>query len=169
MAVIIRTHKLPKNLNVHNVYGEMQRELEKYNKDVLLDFHATTGTWKHQPKFQSDVSVLPDIVSVKVWTDDEIYGYVDKGTRPHIIRPRKPGGRLFFKVGGTPKTQPGQDTAGPGSPGTKLVAASEVHHPGTKARNFTKEIRLHHQKDFYNRIDKAIRKWARESGHSANV
>jgi len=168
MAVIIRTHKLPKNLNVHNVYGEMQRELEKYVKDVKLDFDATVATWDRKPVFQTDVSVLPDIVSVKVWTDDEIYGYVDKGTKSRDIKP-KPGKRLAFWVGGTPKTRPRQDTAGPGSPGTKLIVLPvgvPVHKHAIKARNFTKEIRLHHQKDFYNRIDKAIRKWVRESGHA---
>ena len=167
MAVVLRTHKLPKNLNVHNVYGEMQRELEKYAKDVKLDFDATTATWEHKVKFETDVLVLPDIVSVKVWTEDEIYRYVDKGTKPHVIKPKnKP--RLAFMAGGTPKTQPGQDTAGPGSKGTTSVVlpvGMAVNHPGTKARNFTKEIRKYHQKDFYSRIDKAIRKWARESGH----
>ena len=169
MAVIIRTVNLPKLLTPNGAYGAILKEANQYAKDMKLDFDATTGTWNHKVNFQTDVSVLPDIVSVKVWTDDEIYGYVDKGTKPHIIRPKKPGGRLFFKVGGTPKTQPGQDTAGPGSPGTKLVAASEVHHPGTKARNFTKEISKHHSRDFYSRMRTAIRKWARESGHSANV
>ena len=143
MAVVMRTHKLPKNLNVHNVYGALQRELESYAKDVKLDFDATTATWDHKVKFETDVLVLPDIVSVKVWTEDEIYGYVDQGTKPHVIKPKnKP--RLAFMVGGTPKTSPGVDTAGPGLPGTDLVVlpvGMAVHHPGTKARNFTKEIR----------------------------
>lgn len=40
---------------------------------------------------------------------------IEKGTRPHIIRPRKAGGVLVFQVRG------------------ETVFAREVHHPGTKA------------------------------------
>jgi len=170
MAVIVRSHHLPKtHLSQDEAYKTILAELKQYEKDVLLDFQATTGTWKHKVKWQHEHLILPDVVSVKVWTTDEIYKYVDEGTKPHIISPKnKP--RLAFMVGGSPKTQPGMDTAGPGSPGTKLVVlpvGMSVHHPGTKARNFTKEIRKHHSKDFYSRIDKAMRKWIRTSGFAA--
>jgi hypothetical protein len=166
MAVIIRTHKLPKDVNPHNVYSEIQKELKQYAKDVKLDFDATVATWNHKVTFQTDVSVLPDIVSIKVWTEDEIYGYVDQGTKERDIYPKdRVNGRLAFMVGGKPKTQPGMDTAGPGAKGTKLIVLPPgvpVKKHAIKARNFTKEIRKHHQYDFYKRIDKAIRKWTRE-------
>lgn len=170
MAIIIRSHHLPKTrLSQDEAYKAILAELVQYEKDVLLDFQATTATWEHKVKFEHEHLVLPDIVSIKVWTNDEIYGYVDKGTKPHTISPKnKP--RLAFMVGGTPKTQPGVDTAGPGSKGTKLVVlpvGRSVHHPGIKPRNFTKEIRKYHTKDFYSRIDKAMRKWVRESGFAA--
>lgn len=48
-------------------------------------------------------------------------GYVEFGTRPHQIRPRKPGGSLVFKVG------------------DKTVFARVVNHPGTKAQPFVME------------------------------
>ncbi len=44
--------------------------------------------------------------------------YVVNGTRPHIIRPRRPGGVLRFTVGG------------------RVVYARYVNHPGTKPNNF---------------------------------
>lgn len=44
--------------------------------------------------------------------------YVTGGTRPHIIRPRRPGGVLRFTVDG------------------QVVYARVVHHPGTKPNNF---------------------------------
>ncbi len=87
MAVVLRTHKLPKDINIHNVHHEIQKELKLYAKDVKLDFDATVATWDHKVKFETDVLVLPNIVSVKVWTTDEIYGYVDQGTKPHVIKP----------------------------------------------------------------------------------
>lgn len=44
--------------------------------------------------------------------------YVHGGTRPHVIRPRSPGGVLAFKIGG------------------QMVFTKRVNHPGTKANPF---------------------------------
>ena len=55
--------------------------------------------------------------SVKVGSDLEYAGFVNDGTRPHIIRPVR-ARALRFKVGG------------------KTVFAKLVHHPGTRARPF---------------------------------
>lgn len=46
--------------------------------------------------------------------------FVIHGTKPHIIRPRSPGGTLRFKPKG----------------GGNYVFAKVVHHPGTEANNF---------------------------------
>jgi HK97 gp10 family phage protein len=45
-------------------------------------------------------------------------GYVEFGTKPHVIRPKKPGGVLVFTVGGT------------------KVFAKKVNHPGTKPQPY---------------------------------
>jgi len=45
-------------------------------------------------------------------------GYVEFGTKPHVIRPKRAGGVLRFNVGGT------------------IVYAKVVHHPGTKAQPY---------------------------------
>lgn len=50
-------------------------------------------------------------------------GFMEKGTRPHIIRPKKPGGVLRFywpKVGAT-------------------VTLRSVHHPGTPAYSYLRK------------------------------
>lgn len=44
--------------------------------------------------------------------------YVVNGTRPHIIRPRRPGGVLRFTIGG------------------RVVYARFVNHPGTRPNGF---------------------------------
>lgn len=46
----------------------------------------------------------------------DVAGFNEHGTRPHVIKPRRPGGKLVFQVGGR-----------------TLVRAS-VHHPGQPAR-----------------------------------
>lgn len=56
-------------------------------------------------------------ISVGVDPGGRIAGYADyvsRGTRPHIIRPRKPKGMLAFKVAG------------------RTVFARHVNHPGTR-------------------------------------
>lgn len=55
--------------------------------------------------------------SVTVGSDVEYSGFVNDGTRPHVIRPRN-AQALRFRVGG------------------RVVFARVVHHPGTRARPF---------------------------------
>ena len=43
--------------------------------------------------------------------------YIENGTRPHVIRPKRQDGTLRFRIGG------------------KVVYAKIVHHPGTKAQH----------------------------------
>lgn len=47
-------------------------------------------------------------------------GFVEFGTKPHIIRPKTPGGVLAFKIG------------------NRQVFAKVVHHPGTKAQPYVR-------------------------------
>jgi HK97 gp10 family phage protein len=47
-------------------------------------------------------------------------GFVEFGTKPHIIRPKSPGGVLAFKIGG------------------RQVFAKMVHHPGTKPQPYVR-------------------------------
>jgi HK97 gp10 family phage protein len=75
-----------------------------------------------------DTGNLRRSLQIKVGTDKVVIGpnteqapyaiYVERGTQPHVITPKKPGGVLRFKVGGT------------------WVYARKVHHPGTQAQPF---------------------------------
>ena len=56
--------------------------------------------------------------SLTVGSDVEYAGFVNDGTRPHQIKPRRTGGVLRFTVGG------------------RVVYARVVNHPGTRARPF---------------------------------
>jgi len=145
---------------------EVRAAAEQIRRDVLLDYVKTVETWRHQPKFKSEVKLGGGEVQTSVTTDDEIYGYVEKGTRKHIIRPRKKGKKLYFKAGGfKPKTHVGVIQSVPGSPGKKSVFANEVVHPGTKARNFTRVIAKKWQPRYTRAIEKALERAAEKSGH----
>jgi phage gpG-like protein len=55
---------------------------------------------------------------VTIGSDVAYAAFVNDGTRPHVIRPRRRGGRLRFVAG------------------DRVVYARQVQHPGTRARPF---------------------------------
>ena len=166
MAIVIK-HIKPKLLNSAAMWYELQSAVEKIGPEIQKDFELTTATWKDKPEFEILTDVGADI-SVMVSTDDEIYGYVDKGTRPHIIR-AKNGKRLAFQWAGPgsyrAKTSPGVLGSTSGGPSGDMTYPKEVHHPGTKARNFDKIIQKKWQSRFRQRMEYAMKKVARASGH----
>ncbi len=99
-------------------------------------FRDTTATWQHQPSFEINHEGTGRW-SVK--TGDTIYHYVDAGTVPHIIRARNVA-MLRFRVPSTPKTKPRVIGSFAGSVGNQWVSKKEVHHPGTKPREFRRII-----------------------------
>ena len=143
---------------------EMLKAAKSAGKDIKKDFQATTKTWKHKVKFTVISSVDPN-VEVLVGTDDEIYGYVNDGTRPHLIFPKKLGGVLAFPSAYTAKTKPrviGSTTGGGSGP---TVFAGYVEHPGTEAREFDKVIQEDWTPKFKRRIEQAMSRAAKASGH----
>lgn len=122
-------------------------------KDIQIDFAVTTQNWKHKVEFPiSSPSTYRRIIS----TDDEIYGYVNDGTREHDIFP-KAGSILVFKTPFKPKTLPNKIMSGPGSVGTTIAISKRgVHHPGTTARAFDKAIQEKWEKQFQGIMQRAI-------------
>lgn len=66
------------------------------------------------------VRTTRQVAQVHIGPDEDhwYYQFVETGAQPHLIRPRKPGGKLRFEVGGAE------------------VFARVVHHPGMAARPF---------------------------------
>lgn len=111
------------------------RAMHEAAQAVKADAEKSTATWKHKVTF----TITQSGASFTIATNDEIYKFVDEGTRPHIIVPRN-ARVLRFATGGSPKTTPGRITAGGGSKGSGVVFTGRVNHPGTKARYFTKQL-----------------------------
>lgn len=136
-------------------------------KDIEKDFKKTTETWKNKPKFERVVSVDPN-VEVLVGTDDEIYGYVNDGTKPHPIFPNR-AKALSFRWGGKgsyrAKTKPRVIGSTPGGSSGPLVHFPYVQHPGTKARKFDQTIEKKWRAPFKRRMEQAMRRAAKASGH----
>lgn len=126
----------------------MNRALDKTGTAMMRDFRRTVATWEHKPTFRVMAKVFKvgsRIVSITVGTDDEIYGYVSHGTKPHVIR-AKPGGVLAFPSGYQAKTKPGRFLSGKGERFGPTVAAKEVKHPGTEPRKFDELVAERHKR-----------------------
>jgi len=109
-------------------------------REMLRRYRRTTQTWRHKPTFVAVREFTPNSYGVIVGTDDPVYGYVDRGTRPHIIEPKGPGYPLRFRSGYNAKTTPGVLGSQNGGAFGNSVHAWRVHHPGTQARKFTEMI-----------------------------
>jgi hypothetical protein len=113
----------------------VKRAMREAAEAVKADAEKSTATWKHKVTF----AITAAGTGYTIATNDKIYGFVDEGTKPHVIVPRH-GRVLRFATGGQPKTTPGRITAGGGSKGSNVVFTPRVNHPGTKARLFTKQL-----------------------------
>ena len=103
-------------------------------KGIRTDLQKTTRTWKHKVLFTIQIDKSGG-GEVSVYTDNEIYSYVNYGTKPHIIRPRN-AKRLAFYTPFKAKTRVRFLGSGNGMKGNNLVLTQEVHHPGTEAREW---------------------------------
>lgn len=105
-------------------------------EEAKKDFEKTVSTWDNKPEFEIDVRPR----SYAIITDDEVYGFVDKGTRPHKI-PVGELGFLAFRGGYQAKTMPRViQSRGGGASGDMVFTTKDIQHPGTEAREFTKTI-----------------------------
>lgn len=100
---------------------------------VRVDFVATTNTWKNKPGFK--VAKQGDAIRV-ISTSGKIWAMLDAGTRAHLIRPKRAGGRLAFRSGYRAKTTPGVLGSGGGGASGATVYSKGVRHPGTEARDW---------------------------------
>lgn len=145
---------VPKSLvaNPQGLARAVANALDGAAKGALEDFKVTTQTWQHQPDFAIDT---PSEDRRIVGTDDEIYGYVSGGTKPHIIVAH--GKALAFPGGGfRPKTRPRYIGSNKGSKGGAVVFRPKVNHPGTTARKFDEAIAEKWQKQLPVVMQRAI-------------
>ncbi len=104
-------------------------------------YQKTTRTWKHKPDFYARRTAR----GVAINTNSVIYGYVDFGTRPHVIRARR-APFLVFRWPYKAATKPRVIASYRAQYGDNWARKKSVKHPGIKARNFTDEITKRMQK-----------------------
>lgn len=132
----------------------LDKEVQRETRSIVREFQYTVKTWRRSVTFSVDIS--PSFEYATIGTDDTIYGYVDKGTKPHIIRPRL-AKALRFNTVFRAKTIPNQLRSRAGASSPPVAYAQVVHHPGTEARNFTEQVQKRSRARFSKNIAKAMK------------
>lgn len=161
----------PQRLKDKRIRMVFLNAMRKEGTQIKHDFQRTTKTWEHKPKFEVEVSLSGPGPVVMVGTDDKIYGYVNEGTKPHLIMAGIYTGKskkkvLAFPEGYTAKTVPGVLDAKDGGPHGDVILRPYVHHPGTEARRFDEEIQKLWEKRFKRDMEEVLGEVAKESGHA---
>lgn len=170
MTTVFKAIK-PKRLKDAALRLHLLNEMRKYGNVIKKDFEATTAKWDgEKPRWEILVS-LQRGTTVAVASNGPPKGvqkweWMDKGTRAHDIRPKRPGGMLAFRDTYTSKTMPGVIGSRSGGSSGNLVLAKKVRHPGTKARHIEAAIRKRHQPRFRRAMERAMKEAAKKSGHS---
>ncbi len=159
------------------VRKEVEGALEKVKKALVDSHELIVQDWKSDVSFRAAKYIRPDRMWVTVFptgADREIWFYVDQGTKPHTIPERRPkkAKALAFQAGGAyqPKTlaKPARTVSGGGkvTGGTKVVAmkAKAYTHPGTEAREFTRQIAEDIQPEFVKEVENAFKRAASSAG-----
>jgi hypothetical protein len=132
------------------------KEQSKIAKDIEKDYIRTTKKWKRKPIWIRSVKHKGNEIIIFVGTDNKIYGYIDKGTKKHIIRPKK---AEFLRFRGSSYGGRGRPRA------SDFVYTKLVHHPGFKGYGHSKKIAKKWQPLIRTRLDAAIARAAKKSGH----
>lgn len=123
-------------IDVRAMTKAVEATLDELAEGAEKDFGQTTRTWRTAVDFPIDKRPFYRAVS----TDNLIYGYVSRGTRPHLIAPRN-AKALKIGQGWAPKTKVAVIGSSAGrSPSSYVYRRKPVRHPGTTARDFDKAI-----------------------------
>lgn len=142
---------------IEEVRMKMLNALRAEGRDIERDYKATTATWNRKVEFETKIALgrTDPSPQVTVFTDDEIYSYVNYGTSEHpIVAKNTP--RLVFQEGYVNKTEPRIIGSRAGGEFGAVVTPVAVHHPGFAARQFDYTIKEKHEQPFHDRIEQAI-------------
>lgn len=160
---------LPRPLNVSGLKQALIDGMRDVGERIREDFEDTTTTWNHKPIWEPAFpipKVGTDEISVTTETDDQVYGWLNDGTKKNYPIPRVPGVKsLAFPSQFIAKTSPGIIGSGVGFSGGDIQFAKQVIHPGVDARDFAKTIAKNNKSNFKIMMEQAMNIAARGSGH----
>jgi hypothetical protein len=148
----------PPKMPTGEAYAQaMQVAVQKAAGLVLRDLESTVRTWTTKPAFDVTITEQRGDYSVIAGTDNKIYGYVNDGTKPHDIKPKR-SKYLRYSSGFKAKTRIGIIGSVEGGSFGNDIFSKGVHHPGFIGRGFTKKIAQRRQVTVRQEVDAAIAK-----------
>ena len=145
--------------------------VRQYGHDIQKEFDGIVSDWssKNRPRFTLKYQITSNEMVVEVRPvknkAGKIFGWVDQGTSPYLIRPKKRNrrGRLLFRTNYRPLTLPiARAHVGPGIATGPWCSAKVVHHPGIKARQFGETIANRTRPKFRREVENVFRRIARQ-------
>lgn len=146
---------------------KLEETLDKKVKPALVKSHEKiVANWEHKVGFEAKKVIKPDSITVYVYPtgpNKHIWVFVDQGTKPHVIKPKK-ASRLAFQTGYTAKTlaKPARTVSGGGKASGGVVFAKQVNHPGSEGREFSRQIAEDIAPEFKKEVENAFRQLADE-------
>jgi len=158
---------VPKSLSkIKNVRLAILNELRAEGREECKMLEQTTAHWHgDKPKFTQIISFAGGDASLLVgpggsMTGSQKWVWLDEGTRPHDIKPRK-ARFLVFRTGYTAGSTPGTFATRASSTSGEVARAKLVHHPGVKARGWSVLLLKERYKPFRERINKVVQEIAK--------
>lgn len=164
---------IPEKFDEKAMMAVLEAEFEKYAPYLLSEFKKTTAHWKgEKPVFKAVMTphkgrnIRLEIRVLGPQKGRDKWRWLNEGTKPHTIRPKGKGYPLRFQAGYQAGSKPGQTFTTSGRKSGEMVAAMEVHHPGTAAREWSELIEKMHQRPFERWMQAAMGHAAEASGHA---
>lgn len=139
----------PKPLNTKAMDEAWLAQANKIGVLIAKDYSGITKNWlgggvpfRHSVKHSRNKLTITVSPTIPTGKGAQIWRYLDKGTPPRTIVPKKPGGMLAFQEGGMPGSRPNSLFVGPTQPATgPMIYARKVHNPGIAPRNWGELMR----------------------------
>jgi hypothetical protein len=135
-----------------DIQKETKEALKKQQKKLLRELKKATSAWKTPAQFDTEKADE----GVTIVTNDDRVTWVDEGTKPHTITPKRhrflkfrPGDNVRQQIARRQTAQASQDVA---------VFAKSVQHPGIKPRNFVERVMKKQEGDIVAALEDAIEK-----------
>lgn len=141
-----------KSLDPAKQLQAIENALNQTAMAIKVDYNVTTATWSKRPTFQIK---KVDQTTRDIYTENEIYGYVSDGTKPHVIKPVR-AAALAFQANYAAKTTPRVIASRPGGSFGPTVFSQGVMHPGFPGRDFPEVINDKWEKEWPTQLQRAI-------------
>jgi hypothetical protein len=149
MPTVLYRFIAPKPLSERSVRANLLNVVKKYEKILNKEFNEIVAPFSHQVNFTSEVGYEGGNVRAAVYTDDEVFGYLEYGTSVRYAT---------MKKGFQRKTEPGQLATSPGDPSSEWVkfVSTKFPHKGLTERRYTKLLREKYGDNFVSDIRRAL-------------